>query len=88
MFFKTILKFINYKVSQKINYLITVSKATLETIKNNSNLYNHYVNTKIIHNGIKVENLKKKNYLKNIFVKYKIKHYHIIIFNLERLVQL
>ncbi|MBD1144428.1 glycosyltransferase [Pelagibacterales bacterium SAG-MED37] len=85
IFFKTILKFINYKIGNKINYLVTVSKSTLKSIKKNSNLYNNNVNTKIIHNGVKVENFKNKNYLKNIFIKNKIKPYHTKIGILARI---
>ena len=85
IFFKTVLKIINYKIGQKINYLVTVSKSTLKSIKRNSNLYNSNVNAKIIHNGVKVESFKNKNYLKNIFIKYKIKTYHIKIGMLARI---
>ena len=85
IFLKTVLKFINYKISKKINFLVTVSKSTLKSIKKNSNLCNSNVNTKIIHNGIKIERFKNKNYLKNIFNKYKIKPYHIKIGMLARI---
>jgi len=85
IFFKTILKFINHKIGQKIDCLVTVSKATLKSIKKNSNLWNSNILTKIIHNGIKVESFKKKKYLKNIFTKYKIKPYHIKIGMLARI---
>lgn len=87
IFFKTVLKFINYKIVQKINYLVTVSKSTLKSIKRNSNLYNSNVNIKIIHNGVKIESFKNKNYLKNIFIKYKIKPYHIKIGMLARITE-
>lgn len=84
-FYEQILKFINSKIREKINFLITVSRATMQSIKTNSNLWNSNIHTKIIHNGIKVESFKRKKYLKNIFIKYKIKPYHIKIGMLARI---
>ena len=59
-FYKQILKFINSKIREKINFLITVSRATIQSIKTNSNLLTARTKTKIIHNGVKIEKFKKK----------------------------
>ena len=84
-FYKQILKFINSKIREKINFLITVSRATMQSIKTNSNLLTARTKTKIIHNGVKIEKFKKKNYLIKIFKKYKIRSSHLKIGILSRI---
>ena len=86
LFFKTILKYINKKIRNSIDNLVTVSNATLKSIKENSNLYSKHKGAKVIHNGVKIESFKKKNYLTNILKdkKIRIKKNDILIGMLAR----
>jgi glycosyltransferase involved in cell wall biosynthesis len=65
LFMSLIFKLIDYLLTKKLTSLITVSKATKETLIKNSNLLNNdRLESYVIHNGVPKNNYEKKNYLK------------------------
>jgi len=64
IFFKFTFKIIDYYIKKSLTSLITVSEATRETVKENSNLLNNTnLKNKVIHNGVPKNHFKKDNYL-------------------------